>query len=46
MSSLQPELTAFAGQFLHLVSHNRSIFGEYYTNIIAEGGSAAPPLTE
>jgi hypothetical protein len=46
LSSLQTELTAIAGQFLRLVSHNRAIFGEYYTNIIAEGVSTAPPLTE
>ncbi|PNF14068.1 T-complex protein 11-like protein 1 [Cryptotermes secundus] len=46
LSSLQTELTAITGQFLRLVSHNRAVFGEYYTNIIAEGVSTTPPLTE
>lgn len=46
LSSLQTEFTAITGQFLRLISHNRAVFGEYYTNIIAEGVSTAPPLTE
>ncbi|KAG7204914.1 hypothetical protein KM043_005306 [Ampulex compressa] len=35
LSSLQEELTAIAAQFLILVSHNRSVFGEYYQEIVA-----------
>ncbi|CAK9805434.1 T-complex protein 11-like protein 1 [Anthophora plagiata] len=34
LSSLQEELTAIAAQFLILISHNRSVFGEYYQEII------------
>jgi T-complex protein 11. len=41
LSSLQTELTAITGQFLRLVSHNRAVFGEYYTDIIVKGVSAA-----
>lgn len=35
LSSLQEELTAVAARFVILVSHNRSVFGEYYQDIIA-----------
>lgn len=34
LSSLQEELTAIAAQFVILISHNRSVFGEYYQEII------------
>lgn len=36
LSSLQEELTAIAAQFLILVAHNRSVFGEYYQEIVAD----------
>lgn len=35
LSSLQEELTAIAARFVILVSHNRSVFGEYYQDIVA-----------
>lgn len=35
LSSLQEELTAITAQFLILVSHNRSVFGEYYQEIVS-----------
>ncbi|XP_015605701.1 T-complex protein 11-like protein 1 isoform X2 [Cephus cinctus] len=35
LSSLQEELAAIAAQFLILVAHNRSVFGEYYQEIVA-----------
>ncbi|KAJ9601070.1 hypothetical protein L9F63_000805 [Diploptera punctata] len=41
LSSLQTELTSLTGQFLRLVSHNRAVFGEYYTDIVTEGIAAA-----
>ncbi|XP_053973178.1 T-complex protein 11-like protein 1 isoform X2 [Hylaeus anthracinus] len=34
LSSLQEELTAIAAQFLIVISHNRSVFGEYYQEIV------------
>ncbi|GIX69048.1 t-complex protein 11-like protein 1 [Caerostris darwini] len=34
LSSLQNELSVFAGQFLSLVKHNQAVFEEYYNNII------------
>jgi len=46
LSSLQSELTAITGQFLRLVSHNRAVFGKYYTDIIAQGVSASASVTE
>jgi hypothetical protein len=46
LSSLQTELTAISEKFLCLVSHNRAVYGEYYTNIIAEGVPTASPRTE
>jgi hypothetical protein len=46
LSSLQTELTAITGQFLRLVSHNRAVFGEYYTDIIANGVSASASVNE
>ncbi|XP_033216068.1 T-complex protein 11-like protein 1 isoform X2 [Belonocnema kinseyi] len=36
LSSLQEELAAISAQFLILVSHNRSVFGEYYQDIVSE----------
>lgn len=36
LSSLQTELTSITGQFLRLVSHNRAVCGEYYTDIITQ----------
>ncbi|KAL0109409.1 hypothetical protein PUN28_014466 [Cardiocondyla obscurior] len=35
LSSLQEELTAIAARFVILVSHNRSVFCEYYQDIVA-----------
>ncbi|XP_032686527.1 T-complex protein 11-like protein 1 isoform X2 [Odontomachus brunneus] len=35
LSSLQEELTAIAARFVILVAHNRSVFGEYYQDIVA-----------
>ena len=46
LSSLQAELTAITGQFLRLVSHNRAVFSEYYTDIIAQGVSTSASVTE
>lgn len=34
LSSLQEELTAVAARFVILVAHNRSVFGEYYQDIV------------
>ncbi|KAG8177980.1 hypothetical protein JTE90_019991 [Oedothorax gibbosus] len=34
LSSLQNELSVFAGQFLSLIRHNLSVFSEYYNQII------------
>lgn len=34
LSSLQEELAGIAAQFLIIVSHNRSVFGEYYHDIV------------
>lgn len=45
LSSLQTELTSLTGQFLRLVSHNRAVFGDYYTDIVTEGISAAATQT-
>ena len=33
-SAVQQDLAQVFGNFLRLTSHNRSVFGEYYTNII------------
>lgn len=41
LTALQKELTALAGQFLRIVSHNCTVFCIYYTDII----SAALPNT-
>ncbi|KAF2905642.1 hypothetical protein ILUMI_00532 [Ignelater luminosus] len=41
LTALQKELTAVAGQFLRIVSHNSTVFCIYYTDII----SAALPNT-
>ncbi|XP_012273619.1 T-complex protein 11-like protein 1 isoform X2 [Orussus abietinus] len=35
LSAMQEELAAIAAQFLILVSHNRSVFDEYYQEIVA-----------
>lgn len=34
MSVMEKELSQICGQFLRLISHNRSVFGQYYANII------------
>ncbi|XP_076231625.1 T-complex protein 11-like protein 1 isoform X2 [Calliopsis andreniformis] len=34
LSSLQKELTTIAARFLSLISHNRSVFGDYYQEIV------------
>lgn len=34
LSSLQKEVFSVAGNFLRIVSHNRSVFGQYYIDII------------
>ncbi|CAL1300461.1 unnamed protein product [Larinioides sclopetarius] len=39
LSSLQNELSVFAGQFLSLIRHNQAVFEEYYNNIINEAKS-------
>ena len=36
LSVLQEELLSITGQFMRLVNHNRSVFGEYYVEIIRE----------
>lgn len=36
LSSLQTELSTFAGQFLSLVRHNQAVFGDYYSDIISQ----------
>jgi hypothetical protein len=46
LSSLQTELTAITGQILRLVSYNIAVFGEYYTDIIANGVSTSASVTE
>ncbi|GLH00002.1 T-complex protein-like protein [Gryllus bimaculatus] len=35
LSTLQAELTSITGNFLRLVSHNRSVFSEYYIDIVS-----------
>lgn len=35
LSSLQVPLTSLAGQYLRLVTHNRDVFGEFYTDILS-----------
>ncbi|XP_046747863.1 T-complex protein 11-like protein 1 isoform X2 [Diprion similis] len=47
LSSLQEELAGIAAQFLIIVSHNRSVFGEYYLDIVTtaiSGENAATPM--
>lgn len=34
MSVMDKELSQICGQFLRLISHNRSVFGHYYADII------------
>lgn len=34
LSSFTKELSALAARFHRIVSHNRSVFGEYYTDIL------------
>ncbi|XP_014662644.1 PREDICTED: T-complex protein 11-like protein 1 isoform X2 [Priapulus caudatus] len=36
LAAMSVELMQVSGQFLRLVSHNRSVFGQYYANIIRE----------
>jgi hypothetical protein len=36
LSVLQEELLSITGQYMKLVNHNRSVFGEYYSDIIRE----------
>lgn len=36
LSSLQEELAKIAAQLLILVAHNRSVFGEYYQEIVSK----------
>lgn len=35
LSSLQDELAAVAARFFIIVAHNRSVFGDYYQEIVA-----------
>jgi hypothetical protein len=35
LSAVETELSQVTGQFLRLVSHNRSVFGLYYADIIS-----------
>ncbi|KAL1459020.1 hypothetical protein WDU94_011037 [Cyamophila willieti] len=35
LSSLQVPLTSLAGQYLRLVTHNRDVFGQFYTDILS-----------
>ncbi|XP_047121450.1 T-complex protein 11-like protein 1 [Schistocerca piceifrons] len=41
LSFLKAELTTLTGQFLRLVSHNRAVYGEYYSEIIADAVKSA-----
>jgi len=34
MSVMDRELSELCGQFLRIISHNRAVFGQYYTDII------------
>ena len=36
LSTLQEELANICGTLLHLVTHNRSVFGEYYVDILTD----------
>ena len=36
LSTLQEELAQICGTLLRLVTHNRSVFGEYYVNILTD----------
>lgn len=36
LSTLQEELAHICGTLLRLVSHNRSVFGEYYVDILTD----------
>lgn len=36
LTSLQKEVVQIAGVFLHLISHNRAVFQEYYFSIVEE----------
>ncbi|XP_052277357.1 T-complex protein 11-like protein 1 isoform X2 [Dreissena polymorpha] len=36
MSVMEKELSQLCGQFLRLISHNRAVFGQYYSDIIDE----------
>lgn len=41
MSVMEKELSQICGQFLRLISHNKSVFGQYYASII---GTLIKPL--
>lgn len=42
LSSFTKELAALAARFHRIVSHNRSVFGEYYTDILETASPALP----
>nr|XP_018904255.1 PREDICTED: T-complex protein 11-like protein 1 isoform X1 [Bemisia tabaci] len=45
LTSFQAELAQLAGRFLRLVSHNRKVFGEFYTDILNKADpSSSPPV--
>lgn len=35
-SAVEKELSQMLGQFLRLISHNRSVFGPHYSDIISQ----------
>ncbi|XP_071533954.1 T-complex protein 11-like protein 1 [Panulirus ornatus] len=46
LSSLQEEIAHICGTLLRLVTHNRSVFGEYYSDIISNHIKATKELEE
>lgn len=46
LSTLQEELAHICGTLIRLVTHNRSVFGEYYADIITNHIKAAKELSE
>lgn len=36
LSTLEKELTSITGCFLRLVTHNRAVFSEYYSDIVTQ----------
>ena len=46
LSTLQEELAHICGTLIRLVTHNRSVFGEYYADIITNHIKAAKEHTE